>query len=162
MMLEAKPRGWLSGSFDVYDRGGARLGGVSLSSWRERAALEVDGTRYEASHGAGRKKFRLSREDGAEVLTAEKPSAFREKLHFVYGGNVYELSKESPWRRAFTLSRGGVGEVGSVRPGGMFERRWSADLPEELPPEARVFVMWLVAVLWKRQNSSAAAGGGAG
>lgn len=161
-MLKAIPKGWFSSGFDVYDRGGARLGSVSLSNWRETASLEVGGVRYEANHKAGKKEFRLSREDGTTVLTAEKPSAWREKLHFSYGGNGYELSKESYWKRAFTLYRDDIGKVGSVKPGGMFERTWTAELPEELTPEAKVFVMWLVALLWRRQNAAAGSGGGAG
>lgn len=162
MMLKARPRSWLSGDFDVYDRSGEFIGGVDLSNWRERAELEVSGTRYEATHRAASKDFELSRQDGATILRAEKPSAFRESLHFEHGGNGYELRKESAWRRDFVLHRQGIGQVGAVRPGGMFERSWTADLPDELPPEAKLFVMWLVALLWKRQNASAGAGGAGG
>jgi hypothetical protein len=56
----------------------------------------------------------------------------------------------------------GVGPVGSVRKKGLFKREWTAELSEELPLEARVFIVLLVFFLWKRAASAAAAGGAAG
>lgn len=159
-MLRAVPRGWFSHDFEVYDRSGSRVGWADLSSWREKATLEVADARYDATHKTGRKEFALSREDGEIVLVAQKPSAWRERLCFEYAGSRYELRKESAWRRDFVLSREGMGEVGSLRPGGMFRREWTADLPEELPQEVRVFVMWLVRLMWKRAESAGGAGGG--
>jgi hypothetical protein len=58
---------------------------------------------------------------------------------FEHGGNRYELKKESAWRSAFVFSRDGVGRVGSIRRKGFFKREWTADIPEELPLEVRVF-----------------------
>ncbi len=69
------------------------------------------------------------------------------------------MKKESAWRSAFVLSRNGVGLVGSVRRKGLFERERTVDLPEELPLEVRVFAVWLVVVLWKREVSTAPAAG---
>src|SRR5919202_1422104 len=51
-----------------------------------------------------------------------------------------------------------VGLVGSVRRRGFFNREWTVDVPEELPLEVRVFVVWLVIILWKREDSATAAG----
>lgn len=87
---------------------------------------------------------------------AEKPSAWKERLSFEHDGVGYELRKESAWRRAFVLSRAGVGAVGSLRPAGAFKREWTADLPGELPLEVRVFLMRLAVLLWKREDSAAA------
>ncbi|MDX6382172.1 MAG: hypothetical protein QOI57_3196 [Rubrobacteraceae bacterium] len=88
---------------------------------------------------------------------AEKQSAWKDRFVFEHGGNRYELKKESAWRSAFVLSRDGIGLVGSVRRKGFFNREWIVDVPEELPLEMRVFVVWLVVILWKREDSSAAA-----
>jgi hypothetical protein len=157
-VLRAVPKGWFSYNFDVYDRTGERVGRAELSRWHENAILEVGGARYEATHKRGRKEFVLSREDGTTVVVAEKPSAWKERFSFVFDGVGYELRKESAWRRAFVLSREGVGAVGSIRPGSTLKREWTAELPGDLPIEVRVFVMWLAALLWKRKD---AAGGAA-
>ena len=159
-MLRAVPGGWLSNDFEVYDRVGALVGLVHLSTWRENAELEVNGARYRATHQGGKKEFVLSREDGLRVLIAEKPSAWRDRFSFGQGGRRYELRRESAWGRAFALSREGDGTVGSIRPEGAFRRGWTAELPEGLPREVGVFIMWLVRVMWNRED--AAAGGAAG
>ena len=137
MMLRAVPKGWFSYDFEVFDRTGASVGRANLSNWRENAQLDVGGKRYEATHKGGKKEFVLSRGDSSVVLVAEKPSA---------------------WKRDFVLSRAGIGAVGSLRPEGAIRRAWVAELPDELPPEVRVFVMWLGAVLWNREDAAATAG----
>lgn len=157
-MLKAVPKGWFSYDFDVYEEvnPGAPIARADLSNWRENAKLEVGGTRYEATHRSGRKEFVLTREDGSTVLVAEKPSAWKERFSFEYDHVGYELRKESVWRKTFVLSRDGGGAVGSLQHGGMFKREWTAQLPEELPIEVRVFVMWLTFLMWNREDASAA------
>jgi hypothetical protein len=158
MLLRAVPKGWFSYDFEVFDRTGASVGRANLSNWRENAQLDVGGKRYEATHKGGKKEFVLSRGDGSVVLVAEKPSAWKDRFSFEHEGVRYELKKESAWKRDFVLSRAGIGAVGSLRPEGAFRRAWVAELPDELPPEVRVFVMWLGAVLWNREDAAAAAG----
>ena len=158
-MLRAVPDGWFSYDFTVFDRSGTSVAQVDLANWRETAKLEVRGTRYEAHRKGWRsKEFILEREDGRVVAVAEKPSAWKDRFVFEHGGNRYELKKESAWRSAIVLSRNGVGLVGSVRRRSFFNREWTVDVPEELPLEVRVFVVWLVVILWKREDSAAAAG----
>jgi hypothetical protein len=96
------------------------------------------------------------------IAVAERPSAWKDRFVFEHGGNRYELKKESAWRSGFILSRDGVGLVGFVRWRGFFNREWTVDVPEELPLEVRVFVVWLVIILWKREDSAAGAASTAG
>jgi hypothetical protein len=157
-MLRAVPDGWFSYDFTVFDRTGTPVARADLSNWRETAKLEVGGTRYEAyRRGWASKEFILESKDGRVVAVAEKPSTWSGRFVFEHGGNRYELKQESVWRSAFVLLRDGVGLVGSVRRKGYFNREWTVDLPEELPLEVRVFVVWLVVLLWKRADSAAAA-----
>jgi hypothetical protein len=157
-MLRAVPDGWFSYDFTVFDRSGTPVARADLANWRETATLEVGGTRYQAHRQGWRsKEFVLEKEDGGVVAVAEKPSAWKDRFVFEHGGNRYELKKESAWRSAFVLSRDGIGLVGSVRRKGFFNREWTVDVPEELPLEVSVFVVWLVVILWKREDSSAAA-----
>jgi hypothetical protein len=90
---------------------------------------------------------------------AQKLSIWRNRFVFEHAGNRYELKKESTWGSTFVLWRDGVGSVGSVRSKGFFKREWIAELPEELPLEVRVFIVCLMAILWKRAASAAAADG---
>ena len=162
-MLRVMPEGWFSYNFTVFDRGGTPVARVDLSNWREAAKLEVGGERYEAHRKGWRsKEFVLEKEDGQVVAMAEQPSAWKGQFVFEHGGNRYELEKETVWKGTFVIRREGVGHVGSVRSEGVFKREWIAELPEELPLEAKVFIVWLVVLLWKRAASAAAAGGAAG
>ena len=156
-MLRVIPEGWFSYDFTVFDRGGTPVARGDLSNWRETAKLEVGGERYEA-HRKGRrsKEFVLEKEDGQVVAMAEKPSAWKSPFVVEHGGNRYELDKESGWKSTFILRSDGVGQVGSVRSEGVFKRGWIAELPEELPLEAKVFIVWLVVLLWKQAASAAA------
>ena len=142
-MLKAIPKNWYSHSFDVYDRAGARIGAVDLSNWSESAELDVGGTSYKATHKCASPDFVLSGADGAAVMVAKKPSAWKERLFFEYEGNRYELKLESAWRRDFMLAREGAGEVGFLRPASGLKREWTAELPKELPTE---FLHWNTAV----------------
>ncbi len=156
-MLRAVPNGWFSYDFTVFDRSGTPVARADLANWRETAKLEVGATRYEAHRKGWRsKEFVLEKEDGRVVAVAEKPSAWKDRFVFEHGGNRYELKKESVGRSSFILWRDGVGLVGSVRRKGFFKREWAAEVPEELPLEVRVFVMWLAVILWKRAVSAAA------
>ena len=80
---------------------------------------------------------------------------------FEHDGNRYELKKESAWGNTFVLARDGIGPVGSVKLEGFFKREWIVGLPEEVPLEVRVFIVWLVIILGKRAETAAAAAGGA-
>lgn len=154
-MLRVVPDGWFSYDFTVFDRSGTPIAQADLANWRETAKLKVRGTHYEAHHKGWRsKEFVLVKEDGRVVTLAGKPSAWKDRLIFEHSGSRYELRKESAWRSAFILSRDGVGLVGSIWRKGFFKREWTADLPEELPLEVRVFVVWLAVVLWKRADSA--------
>ena len=152
-MLEAIPQRWHSNDFDVYDRTGGRVGAVDLSEWSENAKLDVGGASYEMTHESASPDFVLSGADGAQILVAKKPSTWKDRLFFEYGGYRYELRPESAWRRDFVLSREGVGEVGSLRAGGGLSGKWTAELPEELSAEVKLFVMWLVMLLWQRAQT---------
>lgn len=161
-MLRAVPDGWFSYDFTVFDRAGAPVARADLSNWLETAKITVGEARYEAHRkGWASKEFVLETEDGRVVAVAEKPSAWKDRFVFEHGGNRYEMKKESAWRSAFVLSRDGVGLVGSIRRKGFFKREWMVDVPEELPLEVRVFIVWLAVILWKREASSAAASAGA-
>jgi hypothetical protein len=46
-------------------------------------------------------------------------------------------------------------QIGSVYPAGHFTRRSMIDLPGDWPLATRIFVFWLVFVMWRRQQAAA-------
>lgn len=154
-MLRAVRRNWFSYDLDVFDRTGTRVATADLANWRENAKLEVGGKRYLARHEMGSKDFVLEGEDGLTVALAEKPSVLRESFSLEHGAGRYEVRKESPWKSSFVISREGMGVVGSIKQGSIFGGETTVDLPEELPIEVQVFVLWLATVMRKRADSAA-------
>ena len=73
-----------------------------------------------------------------------------------HDGRTYTLKAASPFERRFLLRRAGR-VLGSIAPQHIFTRKARIDLPEDLPLELRVFLTWLVILLWKHQQSAAAA-----
>jgi hypothetical protein len=48
-------------------------------------------------------------------------------------------------------------QIGSVYPEHALTRKAVIDFPEEIPLVVRVFMFWLVVILWKRASDAAAA-----
>lgn len=160
-MLRAVRRSWFSYRTEVLDEAGTTVAVIDLSNWRKNAKIEVSGERYLARHEAWSREFVLEREDGqAAVAVAEKPSAWRERFTLTHGGRRYELARESAWKGAFVLLREGAGVVGSVRQRGWFSSEVYVDLPEELPVEVQMLVLWLTLILRRRQEAAASSSAG--
>jgi len=98
-----------------------------------------------------------------------KTNEWKDRFVFEHGGNRYELRtksrmlrKELGWKRACVIIPEGVGSVGSIRAkGSWFSRECTVDLPEELPLEVKVFLVW-VAVILRRREAAELATAGAG
>ncbi|MBM3470135.1 MAG: hypothetical protein FJX73_05000 [Armatimonadetes bacterium] len=90
---------------------------------------------------------------GAVLARAEKPSAFRRSFVIEHEGRRYTLRSRSAFLRAFVLLDGSA-EVGSITPEGMLTRRADVTLPLDLPLPVRVFIIWLVLILWRRDDDS--------
>jgi len=72
-----------------------------------------------------------------------------------HAGRNYVLGAESAVRRKFVLNENGE-TVGSVSPLNAFTRKCLVDLPVDIPLPVRVFMIWLVIILWKRDSDTAA------
>lgn len=153
-MLRAVRKSWFSYRTEVLDGAGATVAVIDLSNWRENATIEVAGRRYLARHRTWAKEFVLEDESGRAVATAEKPSAWRERFLFVLGERRYELARGSAWGGTFVVSRAGAGVVGSVRQKGWFSSEVYVELPEELPVEVQMLILWLTMVLRRRQEAA--------
>jgi hypothetical protein len=97
----------------------------------------------------------ILRQGDLELARAEKPSAFHRSFDVVHDGRSYTLGAESALRRKFVLKENGEA-VGSVSPLNAFTRKCIVDLPTSIPLPVRVFMIWLVILLWKRDSDTAA------
>ncbi len=66
---------------------------------------------------------------------------------------VYRWQAESAFGRSFHLLDG-VRVMGSMRHVHAFTRRATIELPDELSPERKAFLVWLVLLMWRRQHNS--------
>lgn len=159
-MLELVPRLSMSQRYSVR-RDGIEVAEVDLAWWKEGGRLEVEGGTYGLRReGVKSGAFTLS-QDGQVLVAAHKPSALRNRFEVEHDGQRYELVKAGWWMRRFELRAGGS-TVGSVAPLHPFTRRARVSLPGELPLPVKVFLAALVALMWRRGSSGAAAGGAGG
>jgi hypothetical protein len=152
-MLIATPKRWFSWDFEVHEGGGQPVGDVRVSAWRERGAVTVGGTEYPVTREGVVGAFTLAGAGGV-LARAMKPSAFHRAFTLEYDGKEYVLKATSAWGRGFALLDGEV-QIGAVRPARALGRQARVDLPEDMPLEVRLFVLWLTLMLWKRQQQAA-------
>jgi hypothetical protein len=151
-MLTARPRSLFSWDYEVLD-GDRLLATLSLGWFREAGEVVIAGRPCRMGREGLVSGLFFLEQDGQPLATAEKPSAFLRRFEVAVGGDAYTLRSVSPIARRFVLEQGGV-EVGSLRSAAFFTRKMVVDLPETIPLPARLFLVWLVMVLWKRAAQS--------
>jgi hypothetical protein len=154
-MLKVIPKSWFSWDFYITD-GASPLAEIDVSLWREKGVIMFRDSTYEVRREGLMSGAFLLESEGALLARAEKPSAFRRAFEVEFGERFYILRAESAFRRKFLLMDGDR-EVGRLSPDGIFTRRATADFPESIPLPVKVFLIWLVVILWKRQSDNAAA-----
>ena len=154
-MLEAVPKGAFSPDFRIL-QDGREIALLDASAWRERAEVEIAGAPCRLYRRGMLGAFVIEWE-GNVLATAEKPSAFRSAFDVEVRGRRLQLRRPSMWRRDFALYEGGV-EIGRIAPQKWWSKRSTLRLPETLPLPARVFLFWLVSIMWRRDEAAAAGG----
>jgi hypothetical protein len=154
-MLRAFPKSWFSPDYKVLEDN-AIIAIVALSWMREAGELTIAGSSYRVyREGLLTGSFVLE-SDGSILASADKPSAFYRSFLVKHDGKEYTLEAESAGYRKFVLLEGGK-QLGSVYPEHALTRKAVIDFPEEIPLVVRVFMFWLVVILWKRASDAAAA-----
>jgi hypothetical protein len=154
-MLKAVPKSWLSSDYKLLEND-TTVTIIDSSWWREAAELTIKGSIYRV-YREGLMSGSFVLEGGGSILArAEKPSAFYRSFLVEHGGKKYTLEAESAMLRKFVLSEGGQ-QIGSVYPEHALTRKAVVAFPEEIPLAVRVFMFWLVMILWKRASDAAAA-----
>ena len=152
MMLHVAPTHWYSWDVTVTDES-RPVADISVSAWREKGALRIDGETYRLSREAPLSGDFLLEHAGSVLARAEKPSVFRREFVLHHAGREYTLRPRSMFRREFVLLDGSR-QVGSIAPKSAFTRKAAADLPHSLPLPVRMFVVWLTVISWRRQQNS--------
>jgi hypothetical protein len=153
-MLELVPLGWFSWDFSVL-QDGSPIAEIDISSWREKGVLAVGGSSYNVyREGLISGQFILEL-NGTPLAHAEKPSALHRSFTIQHEGKTYILKAESVLGRTFLLLENDR-RIGSITPAGMFTRKATVDLPDEMPLPIKVFLLWLTVILWKRDSEAAA------
>jgi hypothetical protein len=153
-MLEAVPTSIFSHNFWLQQEN-AVLGEINTSLWREKAQLELqEGTYLLYREGYFSGDFVLEH-NGIVIARASKPSALYNTFEVELPNRRLVLRRLSVWSRPFGLFDGEQ-QIGSIYPLGAFTRRTNIDLPSDWPLPIRVFLFWLVFVIWKRQSQAAA------
>jgi hypothetical protein len=144
------PRKWYSSDYRIL-RGGTEITCLKFLSGPERSQFILDGTVYLARKERWDSSNFFLTSSQTQLARAEKPRWFSQTISVEYGSDVYRLQSHS---NRFALSRQGR-EVGSIAKQGWFTKKAVAELPEELPLPASIFVIWLVLLMWKRNDDSA-------
>jgi hypothetical protein len=147
-MLTAVPKSWFSWDFRILD-GEQTVAEIDLSIWGEKGSLTVERTSYQVHREAWMRGAFVLQANGAVLARAEKPSAFQRSFDIQHAGKRYRLRAGSVFGRSFVLLDG-TRELGSVFLEQLFSRRACVELPAELPLPLRIFILWLVLLLWRR------------
>jgi hypothetical protein len=151
-MLTAIPRNWFSWDFTLVDEGHP-LAEIGMSSWREKGTLTIANQTYRIFREGFFSGSFVLESSGAILARAAKPSAMTRRLIIDCNGSEFELKPVSAFTRKFQLlSRGAI--VGTLSPRGFLSRRMNVELSPDLPLPARVFVVWLAVLMWKRESES--------
>lgn len=152
MTLSAIPKGWFSWDFRILD-GARQVAEIDVAFWREQGRLTVQGVPYKVYRERLMSGAFILETEESVVARAEKPDAFRRRLLIEHEGKQLILQARTVFGREFTLFDG-QSEIGSIAPEGLFSRRVEARLPENMSLPVRVFILWLVIILWKRDSDS--------
>jgi hypothetical protein len=154
-MLRAIPRHWFSSGYELVEND-TTVAMVDSSRWREAAKLTIKGSTYGMYRESWMNGAFVLEGDGSILARAEKPSALYRSFQVEHEGREFTLAADSVWTRKFVLSERGV-PLGSVYPEHAMTRKAVVDFPEEISLAGRIFMFWLVMILWQRASDAAAA-----
>lgn len=149
-MLKAVPCSWFSWNFTVFNDGEA-VARIDSAWMREAGKLIVNGSDYRVyREGLLTGAFVLEK-DGEVISRAVKPDILFRTYKVEACGSIYTIEAESPFGRKFLLKRDDQ-TLGSVQPENAFSRRAEINLPGDLDLAVRIFMAWLILILWKRDS----------
>ncbi len=153
-MWKVTPKRWYSWDFAVLDERGQEIGEVKLSALWDSGTVIAGGLEYAVSRDRAIGIGFLLEGAGTPTARAVGRTALWHGVTIIWNERTYQLVAQSPWRRGLVLWEGDE-KVGLVAPERPLRRRARAELPADLPPVVRLFVVWLAEMLWKRTYQKA-------
>ncbi|ARV62982.1 hypothetical protein BZZ01_11670 [Nostocales cyanobacterium HT-58-2] len=150
-MLKTIPRHWFTWNCKVLEND-TPVASIEFAAWAEAGEIIIHGSRYRVYREFPYSRKFFLEENGQQIAWAEKPSVFR-VFDVKYTQIEYELKAESIFKNFILQQDRQI--IGSINPENPFTRRTSVDLPESLPLVVRLFMVWLVLNLRRRQSRRA-------
>lgn len=151
-MLSAIPFDWMSWNFEIRDRNEI-VATIKPSWFSESSDIEIGPDSYKAYREGLLDGAFLFELNDTLIAKAEKPSAFNRSFEIEHQDQFYTLEAESLLSKDFILYRG-ANEIGRITADSTFSHEASIDLPDNIDLPIKVFMFWLVILLWKRAASS--------
>lgn len=159
-LLEVRPNKSSSWSYDVYSDEDF-LTNITLSWWQSKTeksnSFDFDGTTYQIIREPGWGAFVLS-DSAGEICRAVKPSAWFRSFDITINDETWVLKAAFPGSRSFDLVKNDK-SVGHVSTKGFFRNRATTEFPDEIPLPNQLFMIWLVIVIWRRDDAESASSG---
>jgi hypothetical protein len=154
--LEFGPMNFFNARRCSVARDGMPIGEIECAILGQKACIAIGGARCVAARESILRGTYYLAADGTRLANAEKPHAFQRLFTVRFGVRTFTLRATAALGRAYVLTENGV-DIGSIVRRGLFGRKFDAELPDDLPPEFKAFLAWLVIALWRRQRRAGAA-----
>ena len=158
MRMTAEPLGILTRRYALV-ADGAPITEIDVPSLASSSAAPIAGQTYHMRRsGIVRRQFTLEYDgEGAHVVaSAIQRDPRRRDFAIEVGERRLTLRAVSLLSSAYQLLDG-ERVIGAIRPTGALHRGAAADLPDDLPLEACVFLLWTVLLLWRGRRVTQAA-----
>lgn len=155
-MLYAVPKSIVSWGFEVYHEQ-TLIAVIDMAWLTEGGSFHYENSIYYARK-AGFMSGSFSMECNGEVIAQAQKTPLLRCFDVRYGYENYTLAAASPFTRRFVLSHN-ERIVGEIAPHHPLTRKSFIHLPEEISISGRLFMFWLVLLMWRRAAQSAAASG---
>lgn len=152
-MLDAEPTSWWGSTYKVSEDG-VPLTELSLTNLREGGRFTLGGVPYTLRREGAGGDFVLADPSGVAIARARKPSAFRRRFELDHPDGSLRIESTSGWGRSYRVL-GPEGQVGEVHRRSFWRRQARATLPADLQPPVQVFVLWLVILMFRRDEAAA-------
>lgn len=148
---EAIPQGWFSWSYDLLR--GDRIESEIVLESLDLGTIRHDGETFSVRRTGWTGPWVLTTKAGEPIAEAEKPSPFSYRFLTEHGESRFFFEPEGPFSRAMILYDAEDEEpVGCVEPKHMLSRNILAELPVDLSPTFRAFLVWMTLMTWRRRK----------
>jgi hypothetical protein len=147
-MLTMTRRGWLGWNYVVHDEARQPIADLSVGTFGDSGSFSIQGTTYLVQHeGWFGSRFRL--EKAGATIARSRSGSKGHAFEIEVGESRYSLGQPSFLSPKYALLDGAT-RIGSVvRPS--YVRPAQVEVSVDTPLAVQVFLLWLVALLWKWQ-----------